>query len=178
MKIITINYLKNNMTSIINIERKICIESEFLDKDIKKHLLNKIKLFKNECTKEHGFFINIKDKLQIKDANLSSNCENIFTIVFEAETLKPEVGKKFKGISCMIFSGGIFLNIKDKMKILILESFLKTDYIFDQKNNTFVNKNTNKIIKQGDDLNVILTGVTYSNKNFVCFGILDDSLIL
>ena len=71
-----------------------------------------------------------------------------------------------------------FLNIKDKMKILILESFLKTDYIFDQKNNTFVNKNTNKIIKQGDDLNVILTGVTYSNKNFVCFGILDDSLIL
>jgi DNA-directed RNA polymerase subunit E'/Rpb7 len=166
------------MTSLINIERKICIESEFLNKDIKKHLLDKIKLYKNECTKEHGFFINIKDKLQIKDVNISSNCENIFTVVFEAETLKPEVGKKFKGVSCMIFSGGIFLNIKDKLKILILETFLKIDHIFDQKTNTFVNKNTNNSINQGDELNVILTGVTYSNKNFVCFGILDDTLIL
>lgn len=162
------------MTSIVKIERRICIDSKYLCKDLKEHLLNKIKLYKNECSKEYGFFINIKDKIQIKDANISSNCENVFTIIFYAETLKPEVGKKFKGVTCMIFSGGIFINIKDILKILVLESFLIKDYTFDQKNNTFVNNSNKHIIKQGDELTIVLTGVTYSKHNFVCFGVLDE----
>ena len=159
------------MTSLIQVERKICLSSEFLNKDYKKHLFNKIQKFKNECTKEHGFFININKILKIKDGEITSNCENLFKVLFEVESLKPEVGKIFEGTVCMIFDRGIFIIVNNILKILILEDFLKKEgYSFNQPNNSFDKKNLS--IKQEDKIKVKLTGVTYTKQNFVCFGVL------
>ena len=48
------------MTEIITLERKICLESEFLNKDIRKNILNKLKeSIKNECSCEYGYFLKI-----------------------------------------------------------------------------------------------------------------------
>jgi DNA-directed RNA polymerase subunit E'/Rpb7 len=158
------------MSEIVVLEKKISIESEFLYKNLKDHLFNKLKkIYENECTKDNGYFLKINKILKIKDNFISSNCENIFNVEFEAETLKPEIGKKIQGIVCMIFSGGIFINVENMMKILIPESNLK-EYKFYQTETSF--KYKNNIIKKDDIITVCISGVKYSKKKFSCFGTL------
>ena len=158
------------MTSIVTLERKICMDPEYLDKNINKNILIKIKdITNNECTKDIGYFINIIKINKIKDNYISPNCENIFIVEFEAEILKPEIGKNFKGEVCMIFSGGVFLNIKNKLKVLIPSNSLK-EYEFNQIDNCYINKKNNKTINVKDELYVSISGSKYSKKNFGCFG--------
>ena len=70
----------------------------------------------------------------------------------------------------MIFPGGVFLNIKNKLKVLIPSGTL-TNYDFNQINNCFINKiHKKKEINVKDELTVIISGSKYSKKNFSCFG--------
>lgn len=158
--------------SVISIIKKISIDSEYLNKDINENILKKLReIFKDECTKENGYYLDILSIKKILDNYISSNCENIFEIEFEAETLKPEPGKSFKGEVCMIFSGGIFVNIKNKLKVLIPFSTLNL-YDFDQQKNCFINKKSKNEIKQGTVLDVLISGTKYTKRNFSCFGTL------
>ena len=156
-------------TMIVLIEKRICIEHEYLSEDIYKYIFSKIKeITMNECTKNYGYILNIKRLVRIKDSYISNvNCDNIFTVIFEAETLKPEIGKEFQGSVCMLFPGGIFLNIKNKQKVLIPISSLE-NYVFDLTKKCL--KKDKKIIKEGDMLDVCITGVKYSKQTFSCFG--------
>jgi hypothetical protein len=155
------------------IEKRIKIEHEYLTKDINKYILEKIKdSVIGSCTSEYGYILDIKKLIRIKDNYISNvNCDNIFIVEFEAETLKPEIGKTFEGEVCMIFPGGIFLNIKNKQKILIPVLSLK-DYKFNPSTKTF--KSKEKTIQEGSVLKVIITGVKYSKQTFSCFGTLDS----
>lgn len=158
------------MSETITLERKICMDSEFLNKDIKKNIFEKLKeITKDECTQEYGYFLNIIKLKRIKDNYISPNCENVFIVEFEAEVLKPAVGKKFEGDVCMIYPSGIFLNIKNTQKVLIPTTTLK-NYSFNQADNCFVHKKTKKKINIEDKLTVIITGSKYSKKAFSCFG--------
>ena len=69
----------------------------------------------------------------------------------------------------MIFSGGVFLNIKNKLKVLIPSNSLK-EYEFNQIDNCYINKKNNKTINVKDELYVSISGSKYSKKNFSCFG--------
>ena len=81
------------MTTTVILERKICIDSEYIDKNIRNNILLKIKeITNNECSKSEGYFLNIIKIICIKDNYISPNCENIFIVEFEAETLKPDIG--------------------------------------------------------------------------------------
>jgi DNA-directed RNA polymerase subunit E'/Rpb7 len=159
------------MSTKMIIEQKVCIEPEFLDKNLKMHLLNKLKKnFANQCNKEYGYILEVNKILSIKDNYISSNCEHIFIINVEIESLKPEINKLFVGTTCMIFSGGIFLIIKNKLKVLIPVTVLE-DYIFDQNNNCYINKKDKKLtIQNGNELKIIITGIRYLKQNFSCFG--------
>lgn len=159
------------MTTILVVERRICLEPEKFDKNLKEHILNKVKENStNECSKEYGYILSVNRLINIKDNNISSNCEHVFTIEIEIENLKPEIGKNFMGTVCMIFAGGIFINIKNKLKVLIPVSNI-SKYKHDQEKNCFVNiNNAKKNIKQGDELEVIISGIRYSKQNFSCFG--------
>jgi DNA-directed RNA polymerase subunit E'/Rpb7 len=153
----------------IQLERRICIEHQFLDSNIKVHLLEKIKkTILNECTKDYGYILDVKRIIKINDNYISNaNCDIIFSVLFEVENLKPENGKQFKGEVCMIFGGGIFINIKNKQKVLIPITNLK-DYTYNQSEKTF--KKGSKIIKENDVLELIITGTKYSKQKFSCFG--------
>lgn len=164
---------QNKLTmSLVEITRRICIPHEDLHSDINDCILERIKeTTLNECTKEDGFILSIKNLVgDIQDNYISNaNCENVFIVKFLAETLKPENGKQFTGIVCMIFSGGIFVNIKNKQKVLIPVSALN-EYKFDQSTKSF--KKNKDEIKEGDELDIIITGTKYSKQTFSCFGIL------
>ena len=153
----------------IQLERRICIEHQFLDSNIKAHLLEKIKkTVLNECTKDYGYILDVKRIIKINDNYISNaNCDIIFSVLFEVENLKPENGKKFQGEVCMIFGGGIFINIKNKQKVLIPITNLK-DYTYNQSEKTF--KKGSKVIKENDVLELIITGTKYSKQKFSCFG--------
>ena len=82
----------------IILERRICIDHKYLDSNIHSYLLEKIKeVTLNECTKENGYILSIIKIVKIKDSYISNaNCDNIFTILFEVENLKPENGNNLK----------------------------------------------------------------------------------
>ena len=82
-------------------------------------MFEKIKtISNNECTKENGYVLDVKKIIDIVDNYISNvNSEIIFIVNIEAEILKPEINKEFTDKVSMIFSGGIFIDIKNKMKV-------------------------------------------------------------
>jgi DNA-directed RNA polymerase subunit E'/Rpb7 len=151
------------------IQRRISLESKHLDSKLYDNIFNKLKTTtKNDCTQEYGYILDIIRIVNIKNHKIGrANSCNIFNIEFEAETLKPEPGKKFRGKVCMIYNDGIFVIIKNKQKMLIPKNLL-TDYDF--ISNTYVNKKTEKTIHVDDEIDVIVTACKYNKKSFGCFG--------
>lgn len=153
------------------IEQRVCVDNHDLTSNIKECILQKVKdISIGTCSKENGYILDVKRVVKIKDNYISSvNCESIFIVSVEVETLKPENGKAFDGEVCMIFSGGVFLNIKDKQKVLIPITNLK-EYTYSQACKTF--KKDKETIKEGDKLRVLITGTKYFKQAFSCFGTL------
>jgi len=150
------------------LKKKVCLKPEFLSKDYKKYLFNEIQnTFKNECTKEIGYILDIIKIKSIKDNYISNNCEIVLLVEVLVKVLKPEINKIFQDKVCMIFSGGIFLDIKEKFKVLIPQNSL-SDYTFNSKTKSFVKDDIQ--ISEGDIIKVKITGFKYNKNNFSCFG--------
>jgi DNA-directed RNA polymerase subunit E'/Rpb7 len=127
------------------------------------HLLTKIieETF-GECSKEHGHILSVKRIMEILN-----NEDTIFSVRFEADTLKPEAGAKFTGVVCMVYKDGIFVNVAEKQKMLIPAITLK-GYTFDDVTGTYVKGKTK--IKEGDEIQVVVTAVKYNKQSFSCVG--------
>ncbi len=154
----------------ICITRKICIDGNKLDKNIKAHLLQKIiELTSNECSKEYGHILKIENLEEIVTNTISNANSNIvFTVKFKAVVFKPVEGEKISGKVCMIFeTGGIFIEILEKQQLLIPISYL-SGYTYNKDTETFTCKK--KSIKKGDILTCVIKGVQNNNNNFSCFG--------
>ena len=148
------------------IKSRIYLPPKFLNSNIISHLMDTLeKNVVGTCNQDHGHIISVKKIVKIINSE-----DTVFTLIFEAETLKPERGKEIKGKVCMIFQDGIFMR-KGNQKMLIPASHLK-DYTFDSNSNTYITNE--KTIKEGDDIQAIVTAVKYSNKNFSCFGSLKE----
>ncbi len=154
---------------ITNIVRRVCLESKYMDSNIMDHLLQKIrKITHNECSKDYGYILGVNKITSILDNRISSaNSDNVFTVEFEAHTLKPEEDKEFGGKVCMIFPQGIFLDIEGKLKALIPLSALK-EYTLNRILMCYEKDDAQ--IKKGDDLTIRITKTQYSDQNFSCFG--------
>lgn len=145
------------------IQRRIYLDPKYLDQNIMNHIMNKIiEETSNECTKENGHILSVTRIVEIL-----SNEDTIFTVSFEAETLKPTEGSRFTGVVCMIYKDGIFVNIANKQKMLIPAITLK-GYTFNDTSKEYFNNNL--IIKEGDEIQVIITAVRYNKQNFSCVG--------
>lgn len=156
------------MNTII-LNKKICLEPEYLDNNFESHLLEKLnKVNKNECTKEYGYILNINKIIKIQDNYIApANSNIIFNLKVEASVLKPEKDVEVEGNVCMIFNNGIFIEVIKNLKVLVLKSSLD-GYKFDQQNLEYI-KNK-KVIRNGTKLKVKISGVKYEKKTFCCFG--------
>ena len=159
--------IKNKMSEMI--EKRVVLESKFLDSNYKSHLLSKLKSnITLECTEEYGHIIDIIKIIDIISHKIDrTNSDNIFNVRFEAETIKPIPGKIMEGTVCMIYKDGIFISIMDRQKMLIPSTLLK-GYRFDDT-----------IPSYSDGMNTIMmdnivkakvTAVKYNKQNFSCFG--------
>lgn len=156
--------------TITIIEKKISIEPQYLYRDLDKHILEKI-LFvcKDECDKSYGYILNVNKVVKVKDnyiSNVDSNA--IFIVDIEILSLLPKINDVYSDKVSMIFSGGLFINYKNKIKILIPISSLD-DYSYDSTNKILKGPKKTSI-KENDTIKVKITGVKYSKKNFSCFG--------
>ena len=160
--------------STATIQKRICLESKYLDNKIMDHLYTKLILITKDskCTKDYGYITNIKSITRIIDHEISrSTCDNIFTVEFLADILNPQPGTTHIGTVCMIFSDGIFVAIHPRQRVLIPKSLL-TEYEYKKEDKTFASKDT--AIKQGDTLMVKITASKYNKKEFSCFGTLKE----
>ena len=157
------------MSSITIIEKKICLESKHLYYDLNENLLNKTReVCINECSKEIGYILDVKRIIKIKDNYISNvNSSVIFVIDIEVESLIPYLNNIYTDKVCMIFSGGLFMTINDKIKVLIPANSME-EYTFDI--NKVFKGPEKQIIKENDIIKVKITGIKYSKKNFSCFG--------
>ena len=153
------------ITTTLN--RRICLDSKYIDQDIMTHLLNNLNTtINNHCTQKYGHILKIVKIIKIINHEISRvNTNNIFNVSFEAQIFKPEPGVEIEGVVCMIFTDGIFVNVLDKQKILIPKSNLE-DYTF--VDDTY--KSKNDTINDGDTLKIKVTASRYNNLSFSCFG--------
>ena len=145
------------------ITRRVYLDPKFLDLDIMEHLLKRCsELSVGECTKEHGHILSVSHILKVL-----SNEDTIFTVQFQAETLKPNVGDKLSGKVCMLYKDGIFVQVSDKQKMLIPAISIK-GYTYDDSLHTY--SNGKKKITEGDNIEAIVTASQYTKQNFSCIG--------
>lgn len=170
-----IKIVKKNNMGIERITKRIVLDNQFLDKDLNRHLLNKLKdIAENDCSKEYGYIIEVKKILEILDNYISNvNSELIFIVLFEAETIKPEINSIYEDEVYLALRGGIFFEVSKKFKVLIPPVSLR-DYVFNSDTKEYI-KGVQKLGK-GSRCRLKITGVRYMNKNFDCFGELVEVL--
>lgn len=156
---------------MVLLTKEICIHPSELNNNIKKHILNKLKvILQDNCCEKDGYILSVNKITVINEIKITSaNSDIICKVTFEAETLKPEVNTILCGDICMIFDKGIFVNVKNKIKVLIIDKSL-SGYVYDNEKSIFIKDK--KILKKGDKVCVKISGVQYSKKNFNCFGLL------
>ena len=154
---------------MVVINRQVCLENKYLCNDIEYWLLKKLRnMTENECTNENGYILSVDKLNRIVDTKISNaNAVNVFTVEFEAETLRPVVGENLTGSVFKLFPKGIFIHVKNKLEVLIRLDDLN-GYEFDSEKSTFTCGK--KIIRKDDILTVKIVGVQYSKHRFTCYG--------
>lgn len=149
--------------------RKLCLKSKFLNKNVRDNILNELnECVKDECTQEHGHIISINKIIKIENLIISrANSDNIFSVVFEASTLKPVVDAKLSGEVVMVYKDGIFISIFNKLQMLIPTMYLE-DFTFDEIREEYVGGD--RRIKVGDVISAVVTAIEFDKNSFGCFG--------
>ena len=166
---------------ISNIKRRMCLDPEFLDSNIKTHLLNEIKKnTENECNKEHGYILCVNRIVKIEKNNISSASSDIvFTVIFEALTLKPIPGDKFDSKIVVILPNnqGVLVNISDKFMAIIPSSNVG-NHVFELSDGMKVlrNPDNNFSYMENDTLKIQIKDVKYEDKVFKCVGAMDEDI--
>lgn len=157
------------MTRII-MERKICVEPCLLDEKISDHLLEKIRReVLGHCDQEYGYVTKIYSKVKIVSNTISASSPGVFfQVKFGAKVLKPEIGSEYEGTVCMLFPAGIFVEVFEKMKVLIPADHMN-GYKFDKGNSNF-KKGSTKTILQGQSVKIKIDMIKYEKQNFNCIG--------
>lgn len=157
------------------LEKNIDIEPQYLNKDLLKNIEEQFQKGPT-CTMKDGY---IKSrKILSVSSNVISKIHNkvSFTIVYVAETIKPEKNMKLDCVINNIFPSGVLLEY-EKIKIFIpLSNVVKNNYVINKnilepKEKSDNDKNV--VIKIGDKIKVVIQDVRFENKNFICVAHMD-----
>lgn len=155
---------------ITEITQTVSIDSKYLDSNISHHLLKKIKeTMEGKCYLDYGYIIKVNNIIDIGSNIISpATLLAVYNVTYQADVIKPIKGLVLLGEICMIFQQGIFVNILDKMKVLIPDNniegynFVEGDFICDDKNEPDLTLNT--------QVKIEITMVKYEKKYFSCIG--------
>ena len=152
----------------IIVEKKIFLEPKYFDEDILIHLQKKIQQSIHSCDAEYGYILKIYKKFKIISNNISSaGVGAFFNVRFAIQCLKPTCGTEYKSVIKMVFSTGIFVEIQDKIKVLIIGDKIQ-NYKYNSTKSCFENEKFT--LKKDDEINIIIESIRYEKKKFICIG--------
>ena len=158
------------MTNITVIFQQIFLEFKHLSMNIENDILSELKRsICGTCNKEYGYIQEVVNIINFGEGVVSSISPHIiFTIKASISCLKPQEGKEFKTTIFKVFSGGIFSSYNN-ISIFIPISELHLWKYIEKSEHYIKGKET---LSVGDELDVIITYVKYSNKKYSCIGTL------
>lgn len=103
------------------IQKRIQLPPQFLDANLKDHLLRLLQeKYYGCCLKNYGHILEVTQIQSFK------NIENtVFQVKFEADCLNPKVGDKVEAVVSCLYPQGILIVVKDIQKAFIPISNLK-----------------------------------------------------
>jgi DNA-directed RNA polymerase subunit E'/Rpb7 len=150
------------ITSLIT--KNIILLPDCLKANIKECIFNEIvKKYEKTCINEHGLLISVKEIINI-DNYINKDSINItFIVTFKGETIKPENDMIVSFIPNKIMNIGIFGKIYDKINFFIpIENLEEYEYIYNDSDDLFENKNGLKITKD-NKINVKIKQIKSTN---------------
>ena len=156
----------------IIIQKQVCIEPRFMDCNIMSHITNQLtRSCLDECHKDYGYIIKINRIIKVLDNYINMDSNIIFDVKFEASCLVPKPDKVFTGKVGMVYAGGIFVIVMEKMQILVPENLL-VGYTFNKNMNPKLNSfvNGEEKIEEGKQVKIKVTASQYNNQRFSVFG--------
>lgn len=166
----------------ISKREKIILEPSCLV-NIEENIILKLKeKYENKCFDEIGYINEIKCIKQIIDNDISSvDCNIIFDVEIDLDVFKPQIGMIMYGKVDKLFEKqGIFLKIKDCIKIFIPEKHLLScnyTYSIDNTGKKYVNSISNKCISEEKNIYFRISIIKYTNNSFNCLGELHEEEI-
>jgi len=161
---ILIKYINIYQMESVILVKKVVIEPKEFHSAIIPALYEKLKNL--ACCEEYGYILDVKKIIEYTHMLSRTTGNNIYTIKFEANTLKPKIDKKLNCIVMMVLPNGILAEFLD-IKLLVPSSEL-SDYEY--KNQTFYNDQ--KVISVSDQICVKITDMRYIKNKFNCIGTL------
>lgn len=164
---------------IKNISQNISIEAQYLDNKIKEHIFNKLKnIYEGTCSLDNGYILNINKIVELGDNKIGgANSLAIFDVIYEATILNPTEGQLLSGKVCMVFQHGIFVDVYNKMKVLVPASSM-IEYSYNQDEKIFIHNNSKNVLKNGLDITINIVKTKYEKKQFSCIGKIHNVAIL
>lgn len=151
------------------IKQKVSIDSKYLDKNIRSHILTKLKKhLEGTCTKENGYILRVNRITDLGENIISPETFRVvFNVKYEVDLLKPVEGLEISGIVCMVFRQGILVNINDIMQVLVPHSNME-GYLF----NDICFSSDGYDISEKDVVSIRITKFKYEENKFSCIGCL------
>ena len=155
--------------SRITVEQKISIEPKFLNSKLNCYIFKKLQeKMVGKCDQNYGYILKVYDNITILGNILSSaSCNVFFHIRFDIKILKPKIGNLYEGTVFLVFSEGIFVEVANKMKILVHVDKMN-NYKYSKKKNIF--KKDLKTISKDDVVEIAIDMIKYEKQNFNCIG--------
>ena len=155
--------------SKVEIEKKICIEPNFLNEKLLSNIYEKLlEKYINRCSKHNGYILKIYPGVQILNNVVSNvNSSVYFNVKFKARCLKPEIDSEHECKVCMVFVNGLFAEVKGVLKIFIPNDRMKK-YKFQGTKYTY----KDNTIEVDSIITARLNMIKYEKHNFNCIGTL------
>jgi hypothetical protein len=155
--------------SRITIDKKIFVEPKYLDSKILSHIYKMLQeQMVGKCDQNYGYILKIYESINILGNIVASASSGaFFNVRFDIKTLKPKIGCLYKGIVCMIFPEGIFVEVSNKMKILIRIDKMN-GFKYNKNKNLF--KKNEQTISKDDVVEIIIEMIKFEKQNFNCIG--------
>lgn len=147
------------------ISTRVEIEPEYISNLIHTHLLQNVKSrLEGKCTKNEGYIFEV---CEITETN--NITENVFYLKCVVLSFKPVIGGVYDTHISMIYNGGVFGTIHGRQRVLVPKN---TEFSFNPLTKTGVI--CGRELSVGDVIQVRITAIKYSNREFSCIGEFKD----
>lgn len=161
--------------TVIQINKWIGIKPNMLGPNFQSNVKKQLESVLTEtCTKDHGYILKVLEMQKINDNYISnSNSDIMVSINCSVESFNPsDIVDNLKSKVCAIYDNGTLVEVHGIQKVLLPVSTYSSQYVHDKFKDALVDKNNNKEIHVGDEIDIKITATKYEDHKFSCLGVI------